>query len=294
MQTHTSISRLLYLSLILSCLALPLTRTIHAQQLKSEVVFHAEMLPTEERDYLKGLDQEIQDEISSYPWTDGRRHYELPLRMELFFEKYTRPGGLFHGYSASIVTALKTTGLQLRSKRWDFKINRDYRFRFTDTYDTFGSLLQFHIWICLGFDADMHSLLGGQQYYEKARLIGENSRFESQYQIGWDQRQDIIRNLTENKMIKELRSAAFYLEAGSYYLEEDDYEKALPTLKKTVDIILTLKPEDLELHWDNHIFRFIDIEFLAETLDYAGETELLDQLARWDPDNSDTYWRKKH
>ena len=153
----------------------------YAQQIRSEVVFHTEKLPHEARDYLIDVGQELSQLVNNHSWIERSYRYELPQRIEIIFEKYSRSVS-YHGYGAGIMVAIRS-GLQLRDTRWDFRYARDTRLHIGEPYDPFTSLIEFYTWICFGFEYDRLKPLGGEVFYEKARLIAENARFEIQSRI---------------------------------------------------------------------------------------------------------------
>lgn len=268
---------------------LPL-RSGFAQQVKPEVVLHGDRLSFEEQHYLEGLDREIIRLIDKTAWTNGTYKYELPIRMELFFEKHTRKG-TDHKYSAGIMIALRS-GVQLRDRRWDFKFSREEKLHFGDPYDTFTGLMEFYILVCLGFEADRFAPLGGQPFYEKARAISESARFEARYSIGWDYRRDLINDLAQDTTYRNIRTAAYHAWAGEYYIKREESEAARSHLTRATELILMSSPDLLELRRDNHIIRFIERKNLADLLITAGEQRLLDQLIDWDSESEELYRNK--
>ncbi|NQT35746.1 DUF4835 family protein [bacterium] len=259
---------------------------VPAQTVKCEVVLHTEGLPLDEQRYLEGLEEDIRIAIETYRWTNDFTNTELPLHVEIFFEKYSLYGA-YHKYGAGIMVALKD--IQMRDRRWDFRLNRTDRLRFGNRYDSFTGLIEFYLQICLGFENDRFSALGGRQFYEKARNIADKARFEAKYNQGWDQRRELIDDLMLKDSYINMRSAAFYVNAGYYYLGKNNLEKTLAYLAKGIELTVKSKPELLELRREGHIIRFIDIERLAAALKEIEAYDLLDSLADWDQDRMEIY-----
>jgi len=260
-----------------------------AQRIKGEVVFHVERLPLEEQQYLEGLDSELTRLMDDYPWTGGAHsyEYELPVQVELFFDKYSRSAS-YHRYTAKVLVELRS-GIQLRDTRWEFRIHRDDRLYLGEPYNTFTGLIEFYTWICLGFEADSMAPLGGQPYYEKARLISEQARFETRYYTGWDYRRELARDLTQDTTYRNIRTAAYHAAVGIYYVEQGELESGRSHLTRAAELAMTGSCELLELHRNDHIIRFIEIGRFAAALEQVGEQKLLDRMARWDPENADIY-----
>ncbi|MDP8239598.1 MAG: DUF4835 family protein [Candidatus Hatepunaea meridiana] len=275
---YTAIALVLFIGLI---------EQVLAQQIKCEVVFHTERLPLEEQQYLDGLDLKLARTINGYSWMSDGYNYELPVRIELFFEKYSIYGA-YHKYGAGVMVATRK-GIQLRDKRWDFRVNRTDHLHIGDPYDTFTGLLEFYIWMCLGYEADRLTNMGGQPFYEKARTTAEKALFENQYYTGWDHRRELIDDMIESETYKNIRSVLFHVEAGFYYIGKNELKKAHPYLVKAAEQAMKTSPKLIELKRDGHIIRFIDLEKFVKALESVEEFDLLDRLAVWDSENSDIY-----
>ena len=276
------------LTIVLAFLLNPIfAGTLFSQRITCEVALHTERLPQEEQQYLVGLDQKIVKAVEEFRWTEGSGSYELPIRVEIFFEKYSLYG-VYHKYGAGVMVATQT-GIQLRDKRWEFRLNLSDRLRIGDPYDTFTGLIEFFIQICLGFEKDKFSEHGGQAYYEKARTIAEKARFETKYYLGWDIRRELIEDILNQKSYSNIRKAAFYLEGGEYFLKKKDTETAFRYLKMAVKYAVKSKPDLLELRREGHLIRFIDAKRLADTLKKVEAFGLLDKLAVWDPKQIELY-----
>lgn len=252
-----------------------------AQQIRSEVVFHTEKLPREERDYLHEVNLQLAQLINTHNWIERSYRYELPQRIEIIFEKYSRSIS-YHGYGSGIMVAIRS-GLQLRDNRWDFRYTRDMRLHIGDPYDPFTSLIEFYTWICFGFEYDRLKPLGGEVYYEKARLIAENARFEIQYSYGWSERRNFIREL-KNERFRSIRTAAFHAEAGSYYMEKGDNETALSHLTRASGLIISSSEDILDLRLNDHIIRFINPQSFEKTIIEVGAEDIMNKLIEWDVD----------
>jgi len=261
-----------------------------AQRIKSEVILHTKALPLNEQNYLEGLAMDLTRAIDEFKWTDSKYNYELPIHIEIFFESYSLYG-TYHKYKAGIMVAMRN-GIQMRDSRWDFRLDRNVRFYISDTYDTFMSMLEYQIWLCLGFETDRLKLLGGSPYFEKAHLIAEKARFESQYYNGWDLRRELVEDLVVKKSYKNIRSASFYVNAGFYYFEKEEVEKAHDYFEKGIELAVRGNPKMLVLHRDDSIFRFIDVERLAPALHEIEAFKLLNTLMEWDPNRIEIYERK--
>ncbi len=260
----------------------------YSQQIKATVVFHLDQLPKEEQDYLEGVAASLTREIDTYAWMEGGYNYEYPLQIELFFDKYSRSGA-YRRYSAGVLIATRT-GVQFRDTRWDFRYSRDFPLRMNADDDPFTSLISFYTWICLGVEMDGYSPLGGQSYYDKALATAENARYDINYVRGWDERRDFIRDLTLDAY-RNIRTASFHVHAGLYYLEKKKTDSSRSHLIRAAELLLEGSPSLMELHRSDDVIRFVNARDLARALAEIGELDILNQLAKWDPDHAEFFSR---
>ena len=271
----------------LALLFLPGLSVLQAQQIKCAVTLHLERLSLEEQSYLNGVDTELEQLFNNYQDLNGVYKYDLPLSIDLFPDKFQRAAN-YHHYTSGVMVASRS-GIQLRDTRWDFKISRDQKLHLGQPYDTFTGLLEFYTWICLGFDLDLIEPMGGQTKYERAKAIAEAARFEGQYVLGWDYRRDLVRDLLQDTLYTNMRTAAYHVKAGLFYVERDEAEPARSHLVRAVELMLSSSPDLLELRRDDNIIRFVDIEKMAVALEELGEQNLLNQLSQWDHKHPDLY-----
>ncbi len=262
-------------------------RVIFAQVIKADVQLQTDRLSFEEKSYLEGLQNELVSLINNTQWKEKPYNYELPLRINVFYENSYQPT-TFHRYSAGIMVAT-TSGIQLRDNKWEFRYSRDDRLHFGNPYDTFTGCIEMYILICYGFEADRINPLGGQPYYEKALIIAENARFENKYNLGWDYRRDLINALIQKKSYRNLRTAAYHVYAGDYYANRSEITQARSHLVHAADLLMSDKPELMELHFKNHILRFVDVKQLVEGLNKTGAEDTIDKLESWDSDHPERY-----
>ena len=278
--TYTAIA----FSIILATSAL---RTVFAQQPVFDLIIHTDRLPQDEQVYLKNFDEDLKAVLSGFNWVEDAYNYEMSMRIEIFFEDYALLGN-YHKYGAGVMVALKS-GLQIREKRWDFRIDRNFNLTIDSPYDPCTGLLQFYILLCLGFETDKYGVLKGQPYYSRAREVADKARFEIQFFDGWTQRRELADDFTLNETYKNMRTAYFYVNAGFYYIGRNEEELARQYLTKGIEIAMQQSPKYLELRRDGHIIRFIDVQRLVEALDALGEFDLIDKLAEWDTENVELY-----
>lgn len=261
---------------------------LFAQKVQPTVATHTDRLSQEERDYVVNLGDELTNTMSAYQWTTGKYRYALPLQVDIYFDKYVRVGSV-HRYTAGILVALKS-GIQIRDKRWDFQYSQDYRLHLGEPYDTFTGMVEFCVNLCLGFEADRMSPLGGDAYYRKAQQIGELARSEALFASGWDDRREFAFSMTDTAF-SNIRLAHFHSEAGAFFANKNNWEQAEGHLRKTIELLLATQPSRAEYRRGDYIVRFVDLDALATTLQRAKLDRELDALAEWDTENAARYQR---
>lgn len=258
------------------------------QVLAPEVTLHLERLPLDEQQYLRDAPEILTRLISNRSWTEDGFNYSLPVKIDLFLEKYS-VAGAYHRYGGGIMVATRS-GLQLRDTRWEFRYSRDQSPNFGEPFDPLAGMVEFCLWVCLGFEGDLNRPLGGQTYYDRARTVAEAAQFESLYSLGWNLRRDLARRLSLDTAVVNVRRAAYHARVALWFTSRNNWESAVPSLNEAVAYLLRSTPDLMEMRVDDHIFRFVDRAKLAQALQDAALADQLNALAEWDPEHSD-FWK---
>ncbi len=259
-----------YLFGIACLLSLWVATGLKAQHIDAKVAFHTDKISQEEKDFLKELDVKLERAIESYRWEGAKRNYTLPISYDVFWDKASRSGTV-HNYTAGLLLSLET-GLALRDKRAEFRFSTDDWIHLGEPYDPLTGILEFYTWICLAFDADRITPLGGNLFYQQARAVGERARAEAQFSLGWDDRRQMVANLTDSLYVS-VRRARFHAEAGNYYVVAGNEAQAKAHLAKTVKLLTESKWRHAALEIDDHVFKFVDVDRLAKSLKDMGMAE---------------------
>ncbi len=249
-----------------------------AQQIDAKITFHTDKLSQEEKDYIAALDTKLERAIESNRWEGAKRKYLLPISCDIFWDKSSRSGSV-HTYSAGILISLET-GLALRDKRSEFRFSTEDWIHLGEPYEPLTGLLEFYIWICLGFDADRISPLGGNPFYQQARLVGERARSQAQFSLGWDDRRAMAFDLTDSLYVA-VRRARFHAVAGIYYVEAGNETQAKGNLAKTVKLLTESKWKHSTLKIGDHVFKFLDTDRLMKSLKDMGMDNEESILEKW-------------
>jgi hypothetical protein len=282
---RTATPQLIPLSLI--CILLPAIRIpLYAQHIDATVTSHVERLASDDQDYVKDLASRLEKAIDDFSFDGYRSKTPLKIRCDLYFEKASRLGA-FRKYSAGLLLTLDN-GLQLRDKRCEFRYAPEDRIHLGDPYDPLTGIIQFYALIALGFDADGRTQLGGDSFYDKARLLGEMARSEAQYSTGWDDRRELASDISDS-VYTQIRRARFYATAAAFYGKVDNQIQLRNSLLKLGDILLSTTPKNAEFHFGDHVFRFVDLDEVARLLKKGDFADLQSDLQRWDYEHADRY-----
>ena len=249
-----------------------------AQQIKATVSFHTDRLAQEDKEYIAGLDVQLDRLLESQQWEGVRPKLSLPVQYDFFWDKAGRVG-IARRYTVGLLVALQEE-FSLRDKRVEFRFGQGDWIHLGEPYDPLTGVIEFYTWICLGFEADRTSPLGGSKFYEKARLIGERARSEAQYSLGWDDRRTLALDLTDS-MYVTVRKARFYVAAGTYYAEAGIKSQAEANFGKALDLLLKCSLKQTKVHPGDHIIRFVDPAALLRSLQRMEMDEHASRLSEW-------------
>ena len=169
--------------------------------------------------FLDDLKELVQRYINNNTWTNDRFLPEerIECSMQIVFQEAltltsfraqliltsTRP---IHG------TTTNTTVLQINDNQWEFNFSQGTPLVFeTERYDALTSVIDFYIYIMLGYDYDTFSEFGGEEHFQKAKRIQQLAA--AQNGIGWGgigggRRAGLINQLTGPRF-KPLREVYF-------------------------------------------------------------------------------------
>lgn len=257
------------------------------RQIEISATVHTDKLSVEEREYWEGVDYELNRVLNDTRWFNTSTNEIIPISVEIILERSVRSAA--HRRCSAGIMVGTPKGIQLRDRRWDFAFNKDRPISFGEVYDSFAGPIEFYVLISLGFEMDLKSPLGGQVYYEQARQVAENARFEIEYYLGWDKRRDLAWALVSD-VYSNVRKAGFHLESAISLIDLEDFNAAESHLMRVVELITALNTDQLELKRDDHIIRFVSKVKLLNVLDVIDDEELWDLVLEWDPtflDNDD-------
>ncbi len=180
---------------------LPVARAL---TLVPELNLNLNQLTPEQRAELFDLETRLTDYLSTVDWDPDETTLTLRIPVAIQVRSAVETG------SATEYMALFATGnkgdYSVDDASWRFRLP-DGRFEHNeDSFDSFLSLIDFHILLVLGHEYDKLAEFGGNAFYERARRLGSQAMFSEQ-QMGWDKRTEQLDQLLDmrNKDFRTLR-----------------------------------------------------------------------------------------
>ena len=252
------------------------------QKLVATVNVNTEKLIQESREKLANLSSELERYINDYDWTDNEYRYEIPLQVDVFFER-AQPTSFEDRYDAVIVLS-NATDFQASDRRWAFTYMQGSQFTHSGQFHPLTGMLDFYIYILLGQEYDKLAKLGGTEYYKKASKIVQLSKFSEFYQSGWKERESHIQQILSDERVP-LRELEYFFVQAKQWMRLDNRKTAGQYLRVILIRLRKINPELKELN------RFYQLHHLdmARWLSLLGMRQELEELSRLNPDNAVTY-----
>lgn len=163
--------------LLVSGLLLP--ASLKAQEINANIELNTSQISSSDYDYLGDLKQLVERYINETRWTDDRFEEEERIEVNILINLIDADNSA--NFDANIVVQLfrpiyntiaKTPVLIINDTNWRFNFTRNRNIlRDDNQYDDIASVLDFYMYIILGYDYDTFSELGGSPYFSKAQDI---------------------------------------------------------------------------------------------------------------------------
>ena len=255
---------------------------VSAQKINGHVRIQLERLPLLKQKKLKDFAEDIEYYINNYDWTGESDDFEIPFAVQIFL---TDKSVSFEERYAGTLLISNNSDIQYTDKYWIFPYQAEERLMHNENaYDPFTGVLEFYIYLILGGEYDKYGKFLGTPFFEKAKLISEQAKFNSQFIYGWEEREIKIERIMHDDYISfRVMKDTFYL--GLDYVGEEDStaQKYLRHALDQLDDILTDNPD----HKDAIQFlKAHHIDFINVLKDDRDAIELLMII---DPDNEEAY-----
>jgi hypothetical protein len=277
--------------------------TAFAQEMACDVTINREQVTENAFDYMAEIASQLEQYINETSWTEYRlqEHERVGCTMQIVLTSATDDfvfGGQIVVISRRPIynTMQETQMVVLNDERWQFEFPRGKTLIRDDLqFDTFTSILDFYIYMILGFDFDSFSPMGGTDYFNKAAQIRELG--EQEGAIGWGReigsqrnRYGLVSDIL-NPTYDPLRQVNYEHHRQILDIFTMDPEAARTNALATLESLLDAK----RLASSTYLF---DVWFTAKAQEYISifrdaeaqvRTEALILLQQVDPSNTSKY-----
>jgi len=164
---------------------------VTAQELNCEVIVNMEQISSANTDYVKNLKPDLEQYINDHEWTDNRFNERERINCTLQFDLTSIDDN--SNISGSLVISTRrpiygstqqTQVVILRDNTWsiNYPINKTL-VHDLQVFDSLTSLIDYYVFVMLGYDYDTFSPLGGTKFFEEALRIVDIA--QNAQSVGW-------------------------------------------------------------------------------------------------------------
>jgi len=280
----TRIHRLHSITLLICLSGLLLSQSLFAQKIKSKVNVVLERLPLEKQKKLQDFSSMIETYINTYDYTGSKTEDEIPVTIQIFM---TDNSVSYESRYSGTFLISNTSDIQYYDKYWKFPYQEGNPLvHLENVYDPFTGLVDFYLNILLGGEFDKYGKLGGSPYYEKAKQINDQAKFDTKFVWGWAERTKVIEFLlSEDNKVFRLAKDWFF--AGLSYVGQQDTtaRRCCAQAVHEIEKVLIKNPDHKEA------VQFLNVHY-SEIIDlFKDDRNIIETLLRIDPDRAETYKR---
>lgn len=274
-----------------------------SQEFNCDVSVNSRQISGSSYEYVSELEGELESYINRNQWTDDR--FEEFERIQCQIQILLTGVDDDFNYTAEVVfsvrrpiynTIQQTAALILSDSNWAFDYPRNKNLVFDDLqFDNLTSLVDFYMYVILGYDYDSFAELAGTEYFNKANDIldlGRNSGAS-----GWGRsigaqrnRFGLISDLT-NPNYRPLREA--YYRYHRYGLDQFtlDSQQSIQEVTNALEIMEEAKRRTSNNYLFDLFFdtKYNEIVAIYESADVQRRLEAYNLLRSVDPSHSSTY-----
>lgn len=260
---------------------------LKAQEINATVELNTSQISTNDYDYVDDLKQLVERYINETRWTDDRYLEEERIEVNILINLINADNSA--NFDANIIVQLfrpiyntiaKTPVLVINDSNWRFNFTRNRNIvRDDNQYDDIASVLDFYMYIALGYDYDTFSELGGSDYYREAEDI-LNVAQSTGGATGWS---SMGSRRSRNGLITQLRNPnyeGFRRALYTYHRQGLDQftintERARERIMEALELLRDTRRQTAERYLFDLYFATKNKEFTAAFLD-ADQSERLE------------------
>lgn len=258
--------------------------TARALTVVPEVTINLGQLTSEQKSELFDLESRLSEYLAEYDWDAEEPRLTLRIPVAIQVTSAVETGA--HVEYTALFTGGNKGDLRFDDNLWRFRVP-DGRFEHEDgTFDSFLSMIDFHVYWVVGAEYDKLAEFGGTAMYERSRRIGSQAMF-SEHQEGWARRNELIEQVLDPRQ-RDLRSLRWITHTAYWFrtVQKSDYE-AWKAVRLALDLADQMdNPSQLTQYFKaNH--RSLT-EILVKGRDLEG-VQLLMRLDSLDPSRIQVY-----
>lgn len=234
------------LSMMIPALLTPLSTSL-AQQIQATVTVNYEAIASTNRDLLQDFKSDVTSYLNDYTWNDqGDQQERINCNFDIFIQSVVGENRysaqLFVGSRRKIYRSEKNSAvLRIFDETWEFTYVRNRPINHSSyTFNDLASVLDFYVYVILGYDYDTYDKLAGTPYLQRAADVANLGR--SNGQKGWQQAKS---GYSRVQFIDELNDAKFApVRAASYIYHFEgldslsiNQERGWSNILKALDVI---------------------------------------------------------
>ncbi len=286
--------------LLLPILFLFIIGSSNSQEIDCKVTVNFEQLPPQNKADLSDFAEKIQRYINNYKWTNVDFGGEkIQCTMNIFFTSASGnnyQAQIFIGSQRKVYDSDKSTAiLRILDDKVDFVYDKNaplYHDEFR--FDPLLSLIDFYIYIIIGYDFDTYEPFGGTEFFEKAFRICTNAQ-SSKFSRGWQRvtsgysRYNLINELLDPKY-SDFRKAMYDYHYNGLDIMQKHPDEAISTIDSVIDVMLNIKNNINQT--STLVKLFFDAKYLelAQIFKNAENKEIyFKKLISADPSHQATY-----
>ena len=268
--------------LLVVSFVLSYNRVAFGQRLKAQVKMMLERLPLQKQQKLKDLSENIETYINDYDWTGESSDEEIPITVQISL--MDNSVSYEDRYSGTFLIT-NNSDLQYYDKYWRFPYQAGEQLIHNENvFDPFTGFINFYVYLIIGGEYDKYGRFLGTPYFEKAKHICGQAKFNSLFRLGWDERSKLVDKILskENKPFRTMEDLFFL---GLSYVDEEDStaRKYCGQALSLLDEILTKDP------YNKQARQFLNAHYLKYTDILKDDREAMEKLVRLDPNHAKTY-----
>ena len=249
---------------------------------KIDVKIDDRLLRNSEKQKVASIKGEVSRFFSKHNWNEEFQSLKIPMYISIAFQGTAQKGGMetFHAQ------VLISDGMDLRyfDKSLQFYYNAGSSIYFDPViFEPLGSFFAFYAYFILAGHMDTYDYYGGNLAYDQSREIVLRG-IASDYSKGWSARMQLLKEVTENKGLREARFAYY---VAMDYFKQGKPDEALEEFKLMVEgfqVVFRQFPTGRTLYFlDAHRSE------LVKALSVMGQNRILSQLADMDQAHKDIY-----